>query len=456
MRHIALLIATLASCGTGALDPDSGSDPSGGGDNGTPLGAIHTYTTFIDSPIRVPAPGVLLNVPEATHAILNRSSRRGELVFEANGGFSFVPSAGYSGSDSFTFSPWTGDRKQAELTVTLDIRPSATLATLVILAAHRRSAIVQPSVEQVVAQMAVVDGYFREYSYNAMGLAGVVHPDQPADVVGWYRLQSDACFNRDEIFALAAADPSIDVDFRAYRQVVVIVAQGPSCSLSAQSTIGRRSFSSPDGQVSIGLSKMSVANADASTLTHEIGHALGPGNLHGVFLDCGTLSWAEEGCTSVIYGDPYDNMSRGIGHWAAGRKAFMGWFNPISNRIVDVTTSGIYRLAPFESNDGRIKALTFDRGPGLPLYIEYRQPLGSDLSFGADADVFNGVLIRTGSALVDTTPPAAPYGPRPPNDAQLTPALHPGSTWRDPLSGHRVEMISADADGAVVQVVLSR
>jgi VCBS repeat-containing protein len=68
-----------------------------------------SYATAEDTPLNVSAPGVLANdgdpdsVPTSTAAVLVSSASHGTLTVNANGSFTYAPSANYNGSDSFSY-----------------------------------------------------------------------------------------------------------------------------------------------------------------------------------------------------------------------------------------------------------------------------------------------------------------------------------------------------------------
>lgn len=410
------------------------------------------WQAFVDSPIQVDAPGVLANDVSprggALAAVVVTPPQHGVVTLGADGALRYVPAAGFVGADTFTYAASDGLATGAPVTVTLTLRAPAVERTLAILVYHPENTSPRPTVADLQGRLAQVAAAFREYSYNAVTLGGVLAPDQAADVVGWFEAPSAACFDFGAFMALADAQ----VDFRQYQRVVVVLAQRPGCTLSASADLDRKPYSTPDGSTYFGLARLSLPNASPSTLAHELGHTLRNG--HGSFLDCGAVPWAATGCASVEYGDPYDFMSLGQGHASARRKALQGWFNPVSNRLVTVTRSGTYRLEPLETNTGGVKALEVARGGDFPLYLEYRQPLGADAAFGASANVFTGLLVHAGWGLLDLTPPAGSYGPTPPTDAQLTPVLPVGASWVDPLTGTRLEVLHRDAAGLTVDVTL--
>ena len=77
------------------------------GGNQPPLAVNDTYATPINTALNVAANGVLANDSDpdgnAITAVLSVSTTHGTLALNANGGFVYTPTAGYSGPDSFTY-----------------------------------------------------------------------------------------------------------------------------------------------------------------------------------------------------------------------------------------------------------------------------------------------------------------------------------------------------------------
>ena len=75
--------------------------------NTAPVAVADSYSTNQGSALVVPAAGVLVNDTDAQSnpltAILNVGPGHGTLSLNANGGFTYTPTAGYSGADSFTY-----------------------------------------------------------------------------------------------------------------------------------------------------------------------------------------------------------------------------------------------------------------------------------------------------------------------------------------------------------------
>ncbi len=61
------------------------------------------YFTPLDTPLNVPAPGVLANDIGGGTITANTSVSNGALVFNADGSFSYTPNAGFTGTDTFTY-----------------------------------------------------------------------------------------------------------------------------------------------------------------------------------------------------------------------------------------------------------------------------------------------------------------------------------------------------------------
>ena len=71
------------------------------------------------------APGVLANDTDANGdpltAVLNANVTHGSLTLNANGGFTYTPTAGYSGPDSFTYHANDGTADSNIVTVSLTV-----------------------------------------------------------------------------------------------------------------------------------------------------------------------------------------------------------------------------------------------------------------------------------------------------------------------------------------------
>ncbi|MGD9418724.1 MAG: Ig-like domain-containing protein [Verrucomicrobiota bacterium JB025] len=93
--------------------------------NSAPLAAADAYQTGFDQALVVAAPGVLGNDADSEldplTAALDTTTTHGTLVLDADGGFSYTPTAGYSGPDSFTYHANDGSADSETVTVTLTV-----------------------------------------------------------------------------------------------------------------------------------------------------------------------------------------------------------------------------------------------------------------------------------------------------------------------------------------------
>ena len=93
--------------------------------NSAPTGRPDTYTTDQDTALRVPAPGVLANDTDAENNTLTATDVtqpiNGTVTLAADGSFTYVPDAGFSGRDLFTYTANDGTAKSAATRVDLTV-----------------------------------------------------------------------------------------------------------------------------------------------------------------------------------------------------------------------------------------------------------------------------------------------------------------------------------------------
>ncbi|MGH3752410.1 MAG: Ig-like domain-containing protein, partial [Pseudonocardiaceae bacterium] len=81
-----------------------------------------TYTTSEDTPLTVPAPGVLGNdTGGPLTATLGAGPAHGTVTLNADGSFSYTPAANFAGTDSFTYTASNGPTTSAPVTVTITV-----------------------------------------------------------------------------------------------------------------------------------------------------------------------------------------------------------------------------------------------------------------------------------------------------------------------------------------------
>lgn len=102
--------------------------------NTAPVAATDNYTTPQNTALVISPTGVLANDTDAQStpltSILDVGPSHGTVTLNSNGGFTYTPTSGYSGADSFTYRANDGSLNSNIATVNLTVSPS-TLVTLV-------------------------------------------------------------------------------------------------------------------------------------------------------------------------------------------------------------------------------------------------------------------------------------------------------------------------------------
>ena len=97
--------------------------------NDAPVAASDQYGTDEDTTLEVDAPGLLGNDHDVDSASLSAAlvaaPAHGSVTVDPDGSFTYVPAAGHSGADSFTYQASDGTTTSAAATVSIDVRPVA-------------------------------------------------------------------------------------------------------------------------------------------------------------------------------------------------------------------------------------------------------------------------------------------------------------------------------------------
>jgi len=93
--------------------------------NTAPAATADSYSTSKDTALTVPATGVLTNDTDAEStpltAVLVAGPANGTLTLRTDGGFTYTPAAGFTGSDSFSYLANDGDRTSNTATVSITV-----------------------------------------------------------------------------------------------------------------------------------------------------------------------------------------------------------------------------------------------------------------------------------------------------------------------------------------------
>jgi hypothetical protein len=296
-----------------------------------------------------------------------------------------------------------------------------------------------------------VGGFLRENSQDLAWLEG--------DVFGWINVDYDRTncattsitgeFTTKANQAAAAAG----IDLSGYRRILYVFPEIIGCTWAGLGTVG--------GSPSRAWINKSF---NARVVGHELGHNLGLWHAHT--LECGAAVIGEVGdtCSHIEYGDQFDIMgNRSSNHFNPFHKAQLGWLDqPDTEQIAEVTASGSYQIAPYiNGNGGDPVALKVPRAPDPATgaarwyYLEYRESVGYDSPLASNANVVNGVLLRSAADSVSDSSYALDLTPGSNTSSYYDwsdPALTANTSYSDAAAGLTLTTLWTAASGASVEV----
>jgi hypothetical protein len=282
----------------------------------------------------------------------------------------------------------------------------------------------------------VDNAWFREVSYGALGVSGKATP--------WVRItgpNSGLCYQyHDQIMAQArAAARAKGYDYAAYRRTVVYF---PTCS--GGDTAGTAGWAYQPGD------KVWINGQMNRTVTaHEMGHNH---NLwHANSLNCSSGGYVVTmggSCDKQEYGDLYDTMGAGDGHFSGAAKDQLGWLTNRKKVVGSAATS--FTLAPLEKNTTTpVVAVISTPISSRKYYVEYRQPIGFDKYLTASATT--GVMVRLRDSAVSPNPLQLDLSPSEQEDWEGDILLKSGRRWTSP-EGVRISVGTLSTTGASISV----
>ncbi len=306
-----------------------------------------------------------------------------------------------------------------------------------------------------------VDSYYREASN---GLASAT-----ADVFGPFSLSVDynsSQYTQVRNAAIAAAAST--VTFTNYNHVAIVLPPGFPTG-GGLGTIGCTTLNAGTsgtfraGSIWIRSDFFATNDLGLCGLSHEGGHNLGLDHASSESFGSLPLGALTDTPTHDEYGDRFSMMglcfTQGsttlLGHFAAAQKITLGWLG--SANYQGVTANGFFTLKPLESGGSGLQALRIQRAPNQWLWLEYRQPIGYDATFGSSGfsnQIYSGATVH----FEDTDPTYTGFtrllnfsaATRPSDFVQ--PALAANSTWTDPYTDLSITLGSATASGLNVSV----
>jgi VCBS repeat-containing protein len=205
--------------------------------NDPPAATNDAYGTAEDTPLTVPAPGVLANDTDLDSSTLTATvvtgPAHGTLTLDANGGFTYIPAANFNGPDTFTYraSDGTLTSNLATVTITVTAANDAPTATddAYSTAEDTTLTVAAPG---VLGNDSDPDGD----PLSAWVGAGPSHGILTLDVDGSFTYTPAANFTGSDSFTYRASDGTLDSDPATVTITVTAVNDAPTAAADAYST----------------------------------------------------------------------------------------------------------------------------------------------------------------------------------------------------------------------------
>lgn len=291
-----------------------------------------------------------------------------------------------------------------------------------------------------------VSDFYWEASYQKAFLSG--------DTFGWFTIPVsttqctwDKVASEGNLAATAAG-----ANLSSYTTFIYLFPTASGCIDGGGGDIG------PNGEHRVFIN--GAAGFTEQMISHELGHQFGLQHSDG--LDC-DVSALGNVCVQRGYADTADTMG-GHGHFNAFQKERLGWLNAAgAPPITTVTASGRYAIERYETPGTGAKALKIlksvnpTNGQKTWYYLEYRQPIGFDAVLAGLGNLTTGVQVRTGTLTAGGIGTSLLLDMTASSNATIAydiwdGALDVGRTYSDSAAGVSFTVVSADANGAVVDV----
>jgi VCBS repeat-containing protein len=202
-----------------------------------PVATNDAYSTNEDTPLTVPAPGVLDNDtdPEGNPltAWVESGTNHGTLTLDTNGSFTYSPAADFNGTDTFTYraSDGTLDSGLATVTITVTAVNDAPVATNDTYTTDEDTAL-------TVAALGVLgnDTDLDSATLTAAVVAGPAHGSLTLNANGSFTYTPTANYNGPDTFTYRASDGTLDSNLATVTITVTASNDAPAATNDAYST----------------------------------------------------------------------------------------------------------------------------------------------------------------------------------------------------------------------------
>jgi VCBS repeat-containing protein len=225
-----------------------------------PVATNDAYSTNEDTPLTVPAPGVLDNDTDPDGnpltAALVTGPAHGALTLNANGAFTYTPAANFNGSDTFTYRANDGtlDSGLATVTITVTAVNDAPVATNDAYTTDEDTAL-------TIAAPGVLgnDSDLDSSTLTAAVVTGPGHGTLTLNANGAFTYTPAANFNGTDTFTYRANDGSLTSDPATVTITVTPVNDAPTLAVAPGGTCGSNDRS--------GTINLTVGDVDGGALT---------------------------------------------------------------------------------------------------------------------------------------------------------------------------------------------
>jgi len=207
--------------------------------NQAPVAVNDAYSTNEDTPLTVPAPGVLGNDtdgdgnPLTASVVAGSGPAHGTLAFNQNGAFSFTPAANFNGTDTFTYKASDGTAQSNPATVTITVTPVNDAPTA---AADTYDTPEDTALTIAAPGVLGNDSDPDSSTLTAAVVTGPGHVTLTLNPNGAFAYTSAANFNGTDTFTYRANDGTLDSDLATVTITVTAVNDAPVATNDAYST----------------------------------------------------------------------------------------------------------------------------------------------------------------------------------------------------------------------------